>query len=300
MAIVKKSMIKYYQLRKYERFQNMTLEELIEMKTKIDNGLINLKEEKLVGNRMNKEERKKLKESNPETDVRKVQELGIRRFILHAMEDIQVKAMIEKRQNDIAYLRQIYSVSNLTKQEVCYILGVADTAINFYIHKYKIKKIPGEARIKINDSKSLVKFLKKPRFEMVTPNTSETDVEFRERYKALTFRAYGRLQDIIAYGEENEGETKDLNTAISALGVLMKVELESKRLLTVEKESVIELKRKEMEKGVEKTPVVINFGGDINLQTMFVKFKEMAEAKGMDEDDLSDMLLSMNGVSDLN
>jgi len=288
-------MIKYYNLRRYEGYEDKSLEELIRIHAKIEAGVID--KSKLKMRNLKKSKTAKMDE-DPSIDTRKVGDTGVRRFVTEAMNRIQVQAILEKKQDDMSYFRQVYAISDLSKKEVCYIFGINQSTLTYYLTKYKIRKIPAEARMRITSADSLEKLLRKPRFDLQDINDSETDEEFRDRYKRLTFRAFGRLQNIIAYGEEEKDEAKELQTALSALGSAMKLELEAKKLLTTEKDVTLELKRQELEKGQEKTPVVINFGGDIQAQQLFLKMKDILEARGIDDDEMSDMLLEIKSAEE--
>ena len=281
-----KGKIKYYRLKKYKRWKDATLDELIEVHTRIALGDIDLEKEEMVKERKGNNTKVidlKTKVETPDRDVSIVKDIGVRRFFVEAIKCDIVKGIIKKNRQDIKWLRQAYSGSNITAKELAYLLDEDVESLKYYLRKYGIKKIPVSAQHQVTSVGKLRSYLEKPLYGLTKPATDETSEEFRDRYKELGFSMFNKIKDIVYMGEEEEDDMKVMKQAADTLNAIMKVELEAKKLLRFEKEKDIEMKERELEKTEVKEPVVINFNGDIDAQNLFMVLKETLENNGLTE-----------------
>ncbi len=282
---VPKPNIKYYRLKKYKRWENATLEELIVAHTKIQSGEIDISKEPMrkESTGVKKSVHIDEKVEDPRTDNSLVKSLRVRRFMVEALKDVMVQGVLKSNEDEVSFFRQVYSTSNITANELAYLMDDKESSVKYYLRRYGIVKLPKNALVNIDSVDKLLTFLRKPLFKMVKAPTDETPEEFRERYNSLAFKAFDKVENIITFGESKKDEVKNLQSAISALGSIMKVEMEAKTLLDVKSAKQNELKEKEINKNAPKETTVINFNGDIDAQDLFLAIRGTFE-KGTDMD----------------
>ena len=288
--------IKYWRLKKYKRWENASLEELIIAHTKIESGEIDISKEEMRKESTGVKKKVHIDDvlEDPRNDTSIVKGLRVRRFMVEALKDVMVIGLLKSNEEEISFYRQIYSTSNITANELAYLTDDKESSVKYYLRRYGIVKMPKNVLVDINSVDKLLAFLRKPLFKLTKSPTDETPEEFRERYNKLSFQAFDKVQNIITFGEQKKDEIKNLNSAISALGNIMKVEMEAKTLLDVKTTKQNELKEKEINKNAPKETTVINFNGDIDAQDLFLAIRTSFEkGTGMSNEEIEKLMIDV-------
>jgi len=286
----KKNNINIYRLRKYEEYKDLPYEDLEIIYEQVQEGIIDLKGKEFRKDSGKKKTIKTYTYEDPENNVETVDDVGVRRFILEVLNNITLRLLIEKNRKSISFVRKLYSNTNLTVKEVSFILEEDPASMTYYLRKFGIKKLPKDVQVKIMSVKGLERFLDKPEPEMVEVPTNESDQEFRERYKRLSFKIFARIKELALNGDEDSEELKKLNTAVATLNNTMKLERESKKILVYSKEKEFEMKEKEIESKSGQQSVILEVGDNIELQQKILDLKLELDEMDIDES-LKDKIL---------
>ncbi len=281
----KKNFIKYYSLRRYEEYKDYTLEQLIELKKRIDSGEVSLK-----GKIYARDKRVKTEDLDEADDLSMVDGANVRKFVYDAKHDEWVALEIKKKKNDVDFIRVLYSNTTLTRNEVAFLLSETDGRIRYYLKKFGILKLPIAALTKLQTVKGIKKFLTKPLPDMVSVPTDESSEEFRERYNSLSYKLFYRLKQLSLNPNADLEEVRKINTTITALSNNMKLELESKILLRAEKIKEYEMKDKELQAKKGGNVEILEVNDDIEMQQKMYSLQEKLRDEGMEQEKIDTIL----------